>query len=653
VDYLVEEVLQRQPERVRSFLLQTAILDRLNGPLCDAVTSQTEGSARLEALERGNFFVVPLDEKRHWYRYHHLFADVLHAHLMAEQPDQVATLHRRASEWYEQHGLPADAIRHALVAVDFARAADLVERTVPAMRRSRQEIAVLGWLKALPDQLVRTRPVLSAAYAWALLAAGEFEGVESRLRDAERWLDTGLDTGTGAVVVDEAEFRRLPGALAVHRAAYALALGDVAGTVEYARRAQELIPEDDHLWRGAAAALLGLASWTNGDLHAAHRAYVDCMARLQRVGHLSDAIGCAIALADIRIAQGRLCDAMSTYERGLQLATAQGAPVLRGAADMHVGMSELHRERNDLHTAAQCLLNSKELGEHTGLPQNRYRWCTAMARIREAQGDLDGALDLLHEAERLYVGDFSPNVRPVAALKTRLWVAQGRLGEALGWVRAQGLSIEDDLSYLREFEHITLAGVLLARYQRDRTDPSMLEVVGLLARLLHAAEEGERMGSVIEILVLQALAHQTQGDTPAALAPLERALTLAEPEGYVRIFVDVGPIMAQLLLEAAARGFMPGYTGKLLAAFDADQQTCANESLLPTSPAAQPLIEPLSQRELEVLRLFKTELSGPEIARELVIALSTVRTHTKGIYSKLNVDNRRAAVKRAAELNLI
>ena len=222
VDYLVEEVLQRQPERVRSFLLQTAILDRLNGPLCDAVTGQEEGSARLEALERGNFFVVPLDDRRHWYRYHHLFAEVLSAHLMAEQPDQVATLHRRASAWYEQHGSAADAIRHALAAEDFARAADLVELAVPAMRRSRQEATLLGWLKALPDELIHCRPVLSVAYAWALLAGGELEGVEDRLRDAERWLDTTADMrerpeapSAEMVVVDEEAFRRLPGTIAV------------------------------------------------------------------------------------------------------------------------------------------------------------------------------------------------------------------------------------------------------------------------------------------------------------------------------------------------------------------------------------------------------------------------------------------------------
>ncbi len=558
VDYLVDEVLQRQPAPVRRFLLQTAILDRLHGSLCDAVTGQERGQAQLEALERGNFFVVPLDDNRHWFRYHHLFADVLAAHLRAEQPEQVSTLHRRASEWYEHNGSATDAIRHALAAEDFERAADLVELAVPAMRRSRQEATMLGWLKALPDELIHCRPVLSVHYAGALLAGGELKGVEDRLRDAERWLDMTADgrerhqaRSANMVVVDEEEFRRLPGAIAIYRAGQALALGDVPETVTYARRALELVPEEDHLGRGAATALLGLAYWTSGDLETAHRTYAEGMARVHKAGHLSDAISGAIARADIRIAQGRLHEAMRTYEQALQLATEQGEPVLRGTADLYVGMSELHREQNDLHAAMQCLLSSKELGERTGLPQNRSRWCVAMARIREAQGDLDGALDLLHEAERLYMRDFFPNVRPVAALKTRVWVAQGRLGEALGWAREQGLSAHDDLSYLREFEHITLARVLLARSKSDRADRSMREAIGLLERLLKAAEAGERMGSVIEILVLLSLAHQIQGDIPAALAPLERALTLAEPEGYVRMFVDEGPPMA-VLLEAAA-----------------------------------------------------------------------------------------------------
>jgi LuxR family maltose regulon positive regulatory protein len=665
VDYLVEEVLQLQPEHIRSFLLQTSILDRLHGSLCDAVSGLQESAALLQALERANFFVVPLDDTRQWYRYHHLFAEVLAAHLRAEQSDLVATLHQRASTWYEQRGETADAIRHALAAQDFTRAADLLELAVPAMRNSRQEAAVLSWLRALPDDVVHRRPVLSIAYAWSLLAEGELDGVEERLRSAERWLDTTADgrelvssPGAEMVVVDDVQFRHLPGAIAVYRAGQAQALGNVADTVSYAWRALNLLPEDDHLQRGAAMALLGLAAWTSGNLEAAHRSYADGMARMQRAGIIAQAIGCVIALADIRIAQGRLHEAMRTYEQGLQLATVQGHPILRGTADMHVGLSELLCEQNDLPAATEHLLRSQRLGEHMGLPQNPYRWRMAMARIKQAQGDLEGALALLEEAERRYVGDFFPNVRPVAALVVRVWVAQGRLVDALDWAREQGLSAHNELSYLHEFEHITLARVLLARSHSDRSSQSMREAIGLLDRLLAAAQAGERTGRVIEILILQALAYQLQVDVPAALAPLSRALTLAEREGYVRLFVDEGPPMAVLLQEALARGMLSGYVEKLLAAFPrAEGRGLRTESLEPTrsvlSPQSSALVEPLSQRELDVLRLFNTELSGPEIARELVIGLSTVRTYTKSIYGKLNVNSRRAAVKRATELGLI
>jgi LuxR family maltose regulon positive regulatory protein len=255
-----------------------------------------------------------------------------------------------------------------------------------------------------------------------------------------------------------------------------------------------------------------------------------------------------------------------------------------------------------------------------------------MARIREAQGDLDGALDLLDEAERLYVSDFFPNVRPVSALETGVWVRQGRLTEALGWARERGLSAHDDLSYLREFEHITLARVLVAQYKSEREERPIHEAMRLLERLLQAAEEGERMGSVIEILVLQALAHEVQGESPSALVPLERALTLAEPEGYVRIFVDEGMPMAQLLSEAAAHGIMPHYTAKMLAVFDAEEQKSADESHLPHAPSAQSLIEPLSHRELEVLRLIAHGLSNREISEQLFLALITVKGHNRNIF---------------------
>lgn len=682
VDYLVEEVLQRQPEQIRTFLLQTSILDRLSGALCDAVTGENESNTLLDALERGNFFVVPLDDKRQWYRYHHLFADVLYTHLMAEQPHAkrgallhpVAVLHQRASEWYAHNGLLADAIRHSLAAADYARAADLVELAGAAMRKSRQEATLLGWLQALPDEVLRNRPVLSVHYAGTLMSNGKLEGVETRLRDAEQWLETsevsnessraeslrGLASSESPIVLDKEEFRRLPGMIAIYRAGYSLAQGNMADTVTNARRALAVIAEDDDVWRGAAAAILGLASWTSGDLEAAHRSYMEGMAHFQRAGYIADAIGGTIVLVDLQITQGRLRDAMRTCERALQLAIEQGTPALRGTADMYMGMSEIHCERNELQAATQYLLRSKEQGEHTGFPRYPYRWAVAMARIRVAEGDLDGALELLHEAEHLYVSDFHPNVRPVTALKTRVWLAQGRLAEALSWVHEQRLSAQDDLSYLREFEHITLARVLLAQHQGNHADHFLLEARGLLARLLAAAEAGGRTERVIEILVLQALAHQLQNNTPAALVSLQRALTLAEPEGYVRIFLDEGPAMAILMQEAARHGIALNYVRQLLTAFGkAEDRPSANQALLDTDSAraitqqAQSVSEPLSERELEVLHLLGTDLSGPEMARHLMVSLNTLHTHTKNIYGKLGVNSRRTAVRRAEELHLL
>jgi LuxR family maltose regulon positive regulatory protein len=651
LDYLVEEVLQRQPEGIHSFLLKTAILDRLSGSLCDAVTGREDGKGMLETLERGNLFIIPLDDQRQWYRYHPLFAEVLQARLLDGQPDQVFSLHQRASEWYEHNGSAVDAIRHALAAKDFERAAILVELAVPEMRRNRQGATVteLGWLKALPDELVLFRPVLCVDYAYALFGGGELEAVEARLRDAERWLDTTVNTA-GMVVVDEEEFRRLPGMIALLRAAQALGRGDMPEAAKNARRVLDLTPEDAHLMLGGAASVLGLAAWASGDLEVARQMTADGIANVWLAGYISSAIGGAIVLADIQIAQGRLHEAMTTYEQGLQWATQPGAPVLRGAADMYVGMSDLHREHNDLKTATQHLITSQTLGELAGLPQNPYRWRAAMARIREAQGNTDEALNLLDQAECLYDGNFSPNVRPVATRKVRVWVAQGRLDEALDWAREQGLSVENELSYLREFDHITLARVLLAGYQSDRAEGSISGVVRLLERLLKAAEEREGKGSVIEILVLQAIAYHAQGDLPAALKPLQKALTLAEPEGYARMFLDEGSSMMQLLREASARGIMPDYTGKLLAAFEAEQRKSEGK---PDLPPAQPLIEPLSPRELEVLGLIAQGLTNQEIGKRLFLALDTVKGHNRRIYDKLQVQRRTEAIARARELGLL
>ncbi len=680
LDYLAEEVLQSQSESVRGFLLQTAILDRLSASLCDAVTGRDDGKEVLAMLERANLFVIPLDEQRQWYRYHHLFAEVLQARLIEKQSDQLPTLHRRASDWYERNGMRTDAIHHALAAADFEWSAELIELAWRAMDRSLQSATWLGWVQALPDEVVRARPVLSLGYAWALLSCGELEASEVRLRDAERWLDPAPASGlavTKMVVIDEEEFRLLPVSIASARAYRAQSLGDMPGTVTYAQQALDLLPEDDHLGRAIPAGLLGIAYWASGDLEAAYQSFADSMAGFQMTGNIIAGISGIFGLADIRITQGRLYEAIRIYEQALQFAlsntnangvsiAAQGEPAPQGTAILYLGLSELNREQGNTEAAAEYLLKSKELGAQAGQELYQYRVCLAQARIEAAQGDFDGALDLINEAEHLYKWVNLPDLYPVAALKTRVWVQQGRLTNALGWVSKQGLSVDDDLSYLHEFEHVTLARVLIAQYKSnqdksDRTDGPIQQAIGLLERLLRAAEAGQRMGSVIEILYLQALAYDARGEMDLAIFALERALTLAEPEGYVRTFVDEGEPMMRLLQAAAEHKVLPDYVSNLLAAFERTKNGAATQPS-PSQPShsqpshSQPshssLIEPLSEREIDVLRLLRTELSGPEIANELMVSLNTMRTHSKNIYSKLGVNNRRAAIRRAEELGL-
>jgi LuxR family maltose regulon positive regulatory protein len=651
VDYLVEEVLQRQPEPVRQFLLRTSILARLSGSSSDAVTGGGGGKAMLERLDRGNLFLVPLDDRRVWYRYHHLFVDVLRARLLDEQSEIVPELHRRASAWYDAHGEPSEAIRHALAAGDVDHAATLIELAMPGVRSSRQGVTdALGWFRALPDDVIASRPVLDVHYAGLLLDSGQLARADARLRRAEQWLAAhpGTDPrSTGAagapIVVDAAEFRRLPGSIAVYRTAQAHLQGDVAATMAHAARALDLVRDDDHLGRGSAAGLLALAHWSNGDLDAAHSSWTEAMRNLEAAGHIADAVGCAIALADIRIEQGRLRDAFATYERGLDLAAAHGPTEVRGAADMHVGMSGRFLERDDIDAAVQHLVISKEMGEHLGSRQNPYRWCVAMARTRAAEGDAAGALALLVDAERLYVSDFYPNVQPIAALRARIWIEQGRLVDARGWVRLRGLAAEDDPEYVRTFEHVTLARLLLAESRRDRAGPPLTAAAALLDRLLEVATTEGRIGVVIELLLLRALAHQMRGDVPAALGPLRRALALAEPEGYVRVFLDQGQPMAALLTSLGESG-ASAYVEGLLLSFG---------RRVGRSPVKQDLVDPLSGRELQVLRLLATDLDGPGIARELVVSLSTIRSHTKAIYAKLGVTSRRAAVRRGEDLGLL
>ncbi len=648
VDYLAEEVLSRQPADVRDFLLETSILERLTGPLCDAVTERRAGKDTLVALERANLFLVPLDDRRRWYRYHHLFADVLQAHLLDERPDEVAELHRRASAWFEANDDTLSAISHALAGSDTGRAADLMELAMPRMRRERREADLARWMRALPDELVRTRPVLAVAFVGALVQGAKFGTVAERLDQVEalvRSADGAWPERPPAhvVVADQDHYRALPAHVAMYRAALALANGDLDGTIAHARHALGVAPPDDPLARAAAGALAGLASWSAGDLAGAYDAYTESVVGLTSAGFRADVLGCTITLGDLQRTQGQLGAALRTYRQALELAASEpGAGPLRGTADMQVGIAGVLLERDDLAGAQECLGISRQLGEPNGLPQNAYRWRVVSARLRTAEGDLDGALAVLDEAERVYDGDFSPDVAPVAATRARLWIRRGELALARQWAQGRQLSRDDGASYAREYEHLTLARLLIAEYNRDGGD--IEGALGLLDRLLSAAEDGGRTASVIEALVLRAIALSAAGAAPAALASLRRAVTLAEPEGYIRLFADEGPALTALLTTLRRQPSAPGYVNRLIAATTA---TAASTS------ASQPLVEPLSARELEVLRLLGGDLGGPEIARHLSVSLNTVRTHTKSIYSKLGTTSRRAAVRRARELNLI
>lgn len=598
VDFLVEEVLARQAPEVRSFLLRTSSLRTLGGGLCDAVLGREGSAETLRHLDRANLFLVALDDRRQQYRYHHLFGDVLHARLLEEEPDVVPELHRRAAAWHEEAGDRREAIRHALAGADVESAARMLELELPGLQRDRQEATLRTWIDALPDEVIRSRPVLSVAHVGSRMIHGELTGVEERLRDAERWLAAreGRTDGSlppGMLVSSEERLRALPAAIAIYRAAQARLNGDVPGTVAHARRALELMEPGDSLERGAATALLGLAHWTDGELATALTCHTEAMGVFERTGYWSDVAGLALAATDMLLAQGRLRGARDVVGHVLALVDPAGGPVLRGAGDMHVVAAQLLREQGDLDGARDHLARSRDLGDRLALAQNPYRWRVAMAQVRVAEGDVPSALTLLEEAERVYVGDFSPDVRPVAATPARVQLFAGDLAGALAWARRRGLAADDDPSYLREYEHLTFARVLLALHRAEPGAPHLDDAVGLLRRVLHAARDGDRTAAVLE-----ALAEAVPGmATPATTTG---AGTLSSIRG---------------------------------------------SSALPP--------ERLSDRELEVLRLLAGDLDGPGIARHLVVSVHTVRTHTKSIYAKLGVNSRRAAVRRATELSLI
>jgi LuxR family maltose regulon positive regulatory protein len=640
LDYLLEEVLQRQPPDIQNFLLRTSILNRLCAPLCEAVLCEgVSAQETLENLERANLFIVPLDQERRWYRYHHLFGDLLRQRLGAHA--DLSEVHLRASRWHETNGDLSEAFHHAISAADFERAACLAEAAWPDAEESFQSAAWLVWVNQLPEAVVRSKPELCFQAGRAYSDAGNPQTSEIHLRNAERAL---------AEAPDQSGFAILPGNIALTRAYNAQVQGNLTEAVKYAELALQLVPEDDMYRRAQAAITLEITHWASGDLESSLHAIRAWMADMHKVGNPVFEIVSAFAEADMLVVLGRLREAIRAYQQALQLATEHGAEAQQITAHHHLGLALIYHELGDSESTAAHLQTAADLGQRTTLVDWTPRWKLAQARFKESAGEWewDAALELLDEAKRGYVKTAIPITRPVEALKVRIHLKQGRLDKAQEWAKERGNSTTDEVSYIAEFDLLTLARVRLA-------EGSFAGVSDLLERLLALAETQKRTGSVIEILLTQALVHQAQGNRSQALAALERALTLTEPEGYLRIFVDEGEAMQSLIsdfrsqIEKQSRGQdrkLIGYADKILAAFPQPESKIVN-------PKSKILVEPLSDRELEVLRLLRSELSGPEIARQLIVSLNTLHTHTNNIYNKLGVNNRRAAVRRAEELDLL
>ena len=580
VDYLMDEVLAHQPDDVREFLLVTSVLEGLSGGLCDAVTGLANGSAMLTALNRGDLFLVPLDSSGTWFRYHHLFADVLRARLLADRPAEVPVLHGLASRWYEESGLSDEAIRHALAARDFGRATRLIEVAVPEARRQRRDATLIRWLESLPKDAIRRSPVLTVFHGWSLMSSGDLDEVESHLDHAAGLL-AAVPHGTPSPWPDTDALRSLPATIAIYRASLAQARGDLSGVVAHARDALDLAAPRDHLAQGGAAGFLALAAWSEGDIVLAIETFTHAVASLHRAGNLVDELSSTALLAEMWTVAGRPSKARELCRRALSVAEALGMPAARATADLHVQLAELDVDAGDPASAEGHLLAAEPLAADEPASESHHHWFTAAARLAAAGGDHPRALALLDEAEEHYQPGYYPNVRPIGAMRARVWIACGDLEKAVDWVHESRVSVSDEASYLREYEHLTLARLLLEQPSSGSYD----EVVQLLSRLQAAAERSKREGSLADIRLLLALA-ETGATTGAH----------AEP--------------------APMTGLLTG-------------------------------------RELEVLRLLDSELTAPQIARRLFVSHNTLRTHTKHIFTKLEVTTRRAAVARGRERGLI
>jgi LuxR family transcriptional regulator, maltose regulon positive regulatory protein len=656
LDYLTEEVLDRQPEQVIRFLLETSVLDRLSGPLCDAVTGRTDSQILLEEIERANLFLIPLDEVRGWWRYHHLFADLLRARLAHERPERVPELHRAAAAWHEEHGFADDAVRHAVAAGEAAWAARLVELHVEALLRRSEGATLNRWLAALPAESVRARARLCVAQAVRAIVGGRLEAVEPLLADAERaFAITGDEPHEPSVGRARSVLANVPAGIAFLRADLARHRGDPARAVAFDQQALTHLSEGDWLLRSQVSWNLGAADWLRGRLARAEHALAEVAADRRAAGEGYLAMRVAYDLGQVQRAQGRLGAALAGYQQWLE-GSAEVDRQLAHVGMAQVGLAEVLYERDELEAAYEHATRGVALCRRLAFTQPLATGLGLLARIRQAQGDAAGALEAIGQAERIQL---SPQVvallNPVPVWQARLLLARGEVAEAARWAEDRGVEADDQPSYPREGEYLVLARVLLVQRQPDRA-------LRLLGWLRTQAAAQQRTGSLIEVGVLEALARATRGDQTGALTALAEALALAAPEGYVRVFVDEGTPMARLLggLAAAQRGGQialpaavpPHYLDRLGRAFQPGRPRLAPRTTRDSAAVTGP-VEPLSGRELQVLGLLAAGRSNQQIADELVVVLDTVKKHVGHILDKLGAANRTQAVARARALGLL
>ena len=638
MDYLVDEVLKLQPEDVRTFLQHTSILGRMCGPLCDAVVGAGaaeggQGQAFLEALEERNLFIIPLDGERQWYRYHHLLADVLGKHLERRSSSLVSELHRRAAQWYEQNGFIAEAIHHALTGGDGQRAARLIDQNGCQLIMHGEVMALLKWLQAIEPE-VQKNPWLGVQYAWALALTGHLDRVEELLQVAERQI---------APLQPAPEIQIVRGTIAAARAFRANMLGETRLAADLGRQALEYLPDTDPFSRSirsVVTSVLGDASWIHGDLEEARQAYTAAADMARAAGNLGMAVLGSSNLAGVLVEQGHLHEAARVYEDAVALATRPGGRVLPWVARLYAGLGRLHYEWNHLDTAARFIHRCIELGQQWEDPDLLARGYVMLARLELALSHPGQAEAAMRAAHQLVVEQTLSPARSnwVQSALAGLRLAQGHMDQALYLVRQGGIPADDPVPFERGPEHLTSLRVLLAEGDYGAA-------LALSEHLLQQAQAAGRTGDIIEVLILQAQTFHGNKDTQQALAVLDRALTLARPEGYVRIFMDEGEPMMQLLSQARSHRLGGGYAAQLLLA--------ASQIGDAPLPSAQPLIEPLTGREIEVLKLIAAGLSNEEIASRLVISLATVKRHISNIYGKLDVPSRTQAVFRARELRLV